>query len=362
MSYSSNTGEKINNSVHGGVSPRELRALGLTPGEVMDFSVNINPLGPPPGVREALGRLNISAYPDPESLELREALSGITGVPPQQIVVGNGSTELIHLLAHVYLKAGDAVAILAPTFGEYEAAAKLVEAEPLLLLAGENDGFAWDVPAACQEIRRRGPRLVFLCNPNNPTGVYLEHEAVEALARATERGLLVLDEAYISFVQDAWEATELFALGNVIILRSMTKDYALTGLRLGYALCPGDVASTLFASQPSWSVNAAAQAAGVAAISDRTHLLRGISCVEAGKGYLRQELEALGLQVLLVAANFLLVKVGDATTLRHQLLVEGICVRDCTSFGLPQYIRIGLRTLPECERLIAALREVLASD
>jgi histidinol-phosphate aminotransferase len=188
--------------------------------------------------------------------------------------------------------------------------------------------------------------------------VYLGREAVEALAGATQNGLVVLDEAYISFVKGAWKATELLALGNVIILRSMTKDYALTGLRLGYALCPGDIARALFARQPSWSINAAAQAAGLVALLDRTFLSRSLNCLEASKAYLCRELQAQGFEVLPAAANFLLVKVGDATALRHRLLVKGICVRDCSSFGLPQYIRIGLRTLPDCERLIAVLKEV----
>ena len=155
-----------------------------------------------------------------------------------------------------------------------------------------------------------------MCNPNNPTGLYLEREAVEALTRVVGKGLLVLDEAYISFVQKAWNASELLIQENIVILRSMTKDYALTGLRLGYALCSRDIAPTLFASQPSWSVNAAAQAAGVVALSDRTHLLRGISCIEASKSYLYRELQALGYEVLPTA------------------------------------------TMPECQRLIAALRDI----
>jgi histidinol-phosphate aminotransferase len=360
MSCFSKTGEKMNKPVHGGVSPAELRALRLTQDTVIDFSVSINPLGHPPMVRDALSKMDISAYPDTESLEFRKAVSQVTGVPPEQIVAGNGSTELIHLLAHIYLRAGDTAVILAPTFSEYEVAAKRAGAELVLIQAEENNGFVWDLSAVCREIQRREPNLVFLCNPNNPTGVYLGREAVEAIIRAAGKGLLVLDEAYISFVQEAWNASEFLNQENMVILHSMTKDYALTGLRLGYALCSRDIATTLFASQPSWSVNAAAQAAGVAALSDRTHLLQGIGCVEAGKSYLRRELQALGYEILPTVANFLLVKVGNAAVLRRRLLTRGICVRDCTSFCLPEYIRIGVRTLPECQRLIEALKEVRA--
>jgi histidinol-phosphate aminotransferase len=253
---------------------------------------------------------------------------------------------------------GSRAVVLAPTFGEYEAAARQAGAEVVPLQAEESKGFIWDISAACREVRRQEPGLVFLCNPNNPTGLYLERDKVEALAEAAGKGLLVLDEAYISFVPGAWESRQLLSRGNVVILRSMTKDYALTGLRLGYALCAGDIARALLASQPSWSVNALAQAAGVSALADREHLRRGIGCVEEGKSYLQTELRALGYEILPSAANFLLVKVGDATSLRGQLLSQGICVRDGTSFGLPEYIRIGVRTLPECQRLITVLREV----
>jgi histidinol-phosphate aminotransferase len=254
-------------------------------------------------------------------------------------------------------KSGRAL-IMAPTFAEYEAAARRAGAAVILQGAIEEKDFIWDISAACREVRHQRPGLVFLCQPNNPTGLYLEREVVESLAEAAGQGLLVLDEAYISFVYEAWDSCQLLSRGNVVVLRSLTKDCALAGLRLGYALCPSDVARALSASQPSWSVNAVAQAAGVAALADREHWLRGISCVQEGRGYLYLELGALGYKVLLSVANFLLVKVGDATALRRQLLSRGLCVRDCTSFGLPEYIRIGVRTLPECQRLVEALREV----
>lgn len=349
----------MDRSVHGGLTFAELRALGMNRDAVIDFSVNVNPLGSPPGIRDALENLDISAYPDPENLELREALSQITGILQDQIVVGNGSTEHIYLLAHIYLREGDTAVILAPTFGEYELAAKRAGAEVVLLRAEESEGFVWNMATICQEILRGKPKIVFICNPNNPTGIYLKREEVEELILAAGKGLVILDESYISFVQNAWDAHELLKQGNIVILHSMTKEYSLAGLRLGYTLCPRNVAMALFASQPPWSVNAAAQVAGIAALSDRTYLQRGKSCVEASKSYLCRELEALGCKVLPAAANFLMVKVSDAAALRRQLLTKGICVRECTSFGLPEYIRIGVRTMPECERLITVLRELM---
>ncbi len=345
---------------HGGVPLKELRSLGISAEHFLDFSVNINPLGPSPGALEALANLDPSSYPDPESRELREALADLTGVAISRIVIGNGSTELIHLLARTHLEKGDRAVILAPTFGEYETACRLAGAKPDLIPGEEGSLFRWDITAACHKIRRLQPRLTFLCNPNNPTGVYLEQAAVAELIEVVGDGLLVLDEAYISFVEEAWETTTLMSAGNLVILRSLTKDHALPGLRLGYALCPSKVADALMLAQPSWSVNAAAQAAGRSSLSDEAHLRQGLACASEGKFYLESTLRGLGLRVLPSAANFMLVEVGNGVEVRTGLLRRGFGVRDCTSFGLPRYIRIGARGISECQELVKALKEILA--
>ena len=187
----------------------------------------------------------------------------------------------------------------------------------------------------------------------------MDRESVETVLTSIGRGLLVLDEAYITFVQKPWDCCELLRRGNIVILRSLTKDYALAGLRLGYAVCPSEVAKILVEHQPSWSVNLAAQVAGVAALAEDHYLAHAKNCIEEGKNYLQKELEGLGYKVFPSAANFLLVKVGDAPVLRYHLLTKGICVRDCSSFGLPECIRIGVRTLEECKRLISGIKEVM---
>ncbi len=350
--------EKIERPVHGGLVPGELAKLGLAPENVLDFSASINPLGPPQAVREALARLDLASYPDPDCTRLREALAGKTGVSPENIVAGNGSNELIYLITRAYLGKGDAAVILAPTFSEYESACRLCGASPVFVRAGEDSGFAWDMEEVTRQINLLQPGLVFLCNPNNPTGVYLNHEAISALAEATGRGLLVIDEAYMAFAPGMPAGTALPA-ENVVVLRSMTKDYALTALRLGYAICRETIARRIAMQQPTWSVNGAAQAAGLAALSDPAHLTLTGECVAEGKRFLEHELAALGLMVMPSAANFLLVKVGNATALRNALLSKGVCVRDCTSFGLPDHIRVAVRTIPECQRLIEALRGVI---
>ncbi len=341
---------------HGGARPSELRALGIHPDAVIDFSASVSPLGPPPVVREALAQLDLAAYPDPDCTHLREALAARDGVSPEQLLVGNGAVELIHLLAQAYLRPSDAAAIFAPAFGEYRAACRRQAARMREVRAEEDDDFTWRLAEALDQL---GPaRLIFLGNPNNPTGSYLDRHEVTAISRAGD-GLLVLDEAYRSFVDAPWESTSLVETAQVVLLRSLTKDYGLAGLRLGYAIGPVDIIRRLRTEQVSWSVNAAAQAAGLAALADPEYLEHVRRVVREAKASLCAALVELGLTVVAGVANFVLVKVGNAREVRLRLLRQGILVRDCTSFGLPTHIRIGVRTQPECERLVVTLAGVL---
>jgi len=350
----------LSRPVHGGLNLAELRALGLAAAEVLDFSASINPLGVSPAVSEALRHLDLAAYPDPECRELRDALADRLGLPADRILIGNGATELIHLIARALLRSGDAAAIFTPTFGEFQAACRLQGVAPVLIAPAERRTFRWDLPAATRLIAALRPSLLFLCNPNNPTGTYLGADDLEAIAAALgDAGLLVLDEAYAPFVERRWDATGLLRLGNVALLRSMTKDHALTGLRLGYLLSSRAVVERVRTFQHSWSVNAAAQAAGVAALADGAHVARGREAVRCGRSYLTQELGRLGLACTEASANFLLAGVGAAAELRLRLLREHrVCVRDCASFGLPDHVRIGVRRMADCRRLAGALREV----
>ncbi len=356
--------EKLTPAVHGGPDYAELTALGLSPDEVIDFSANASPYGPSPQVRAALAGVPLDRYPDARAIALRERLARIHGLTPRHIIVGNGTAELIWLLGMAYLQRGDPVVIIGPTFGEYRAAAGLMGAEVAEYRASAAADFQPDVAAIEALIERQQPPLTFLCNPNNPTGVYLMREAVQALATACGERLLIVDEAYRAFVAEPWPSEPLIgrdlglssAEGNVVLLRSMTKDHALAGLRLGYALASPEVAATLKKVQPSWSVNAVAQAAGLAALSDENHLRETLPKITEAKAYLVEELTRLNLRVVPSAANFLLVEVGDGRGLRRKLLSHGLMVRDCTSFGLPEYVRIAVRRMEECRRLVETLQ------
>ena len=350
-------------TIHGGLDPAELRSLGLRPERVLDFSANINPLGPSRLVRQAAASADLSAYPDRHCLALREGLAERLDVGIDNLVVGNGSTELIHLLARAFLRPRRRCLIFAPTFGEYEAAAAIAGAEVHLFQAEETRQFRWSVDAAVETIGRVRPHVVFLCNPNNPTGVYLDRGDVERLRSAVGRNaLLVLDDAYVSLADWQWDSIPLLHGGGIAVLRSMTKDHAVAGVRLGYMASDEKVVSAVRQIQPAWSVNAVAQAVGVVALEDEARVAEARNVISEAKKYLYGELETLGVSATPSAANFVLARVGDAHKVRSALLRRAIAVRDCTSFGLPEYIRFAVRRPDECARLIEALREVLEHE
>ena len=346
--------------VHGAPNLAELDRLGLNPEEVIDLSSSINPAGPSSRMLRAIRDVDPSVYPDPGCLRLRQALGSRLGVAQRAILVGNGSTELIHLLARSRLRSGRTACVFAPSFGEYAAACRLQEVEPFSIHPEEGSGFRWDVPRAVELISGLRPTLAFLCNPNNPTGVYLDRREVAVVAEAVGKaGLLVVDEAYAAFVDRQGDMSDLLGYGNVVLLRSMTKDHAIPGLRLGYMLAPETVVEEVRRFQYSWSVNAPAQVAGLAALQEGEHVEEGRRVVRASREYLLRKLRGLGLAGNEPSANFMLVEVGDAEAVRLELLRRyRLCVRDCTSFGMPRHIRVGIRGLAESRRLVRALAEV----
>ena len=361
--------------VHGGIKPAELRALGLRPQDCLDFSASVSPLGPPDGVAAAIAAVNLAAYPDPHCLELTEAIARhhrAAGVADANIIVGNGSTEIIHLLARAYIAApppgcSNSALLLTPTYGEYDGAVRLAGGVPIAQNAVRTTaGFGWDIDTAAAIMTARRPALAFVCNPNNPTGALLEPDDLRRLAHAAAAAgaLLVVDEAYINLCDrhaDAGALRLAAAGSSVIALRSMTKDYALTALRLGYAVAPAPVIARLAAWQPDWSVNGLAQAAGIVALSDDPYLPRARAAVAASRECVTERLSDLGIYCYPAAANFVLASVGDAAGLRAALMRRGLFVRDCASFGLPDCIRIGLRPVPDCIRLTDAIADIYHS-
>jgi histidinol-phosphate aminotransferase len=366
----SNSTQGVERPVHGAPDYGELERLGLHPREVLDFSVNANPYGPSPRVREAAVNAAIDRYPDRECLELRRALRHYElvqgNLPLGCIVCGNGTAELIWAIARAYLKPGLVAAVIGPTFGEYRVASLAAGATVLELGARAAACFQPDTAAIAAWRRRGQPSLVWLCNPNNPTGTWLDQHHIDHLVEACHRtgAVLVVDEAYWRFVfpKEVYSAIELLGSPRgqqVVVLRSLTKDFALAGLRLGYSVAAPDVTERLGAQLPSWNVNGVAQEAAIAALTDRAHLNTTLDRLTTERLAFFQSLRDAGLHVVPSRTHFCLVGVGDARHVRQQLLARKILVRDCTSFGLPQFIRVATRPSGDWQQLLLALQEMI---
>ena len=330
---------------HGGIRPQELMQLGIDPDHIIDFSVNSNPFGPPPGLNNFLIDINLTHYPDPEAFELKQALAQVNDMPLDTITLGNGSVELIWACGRAFVSSGDRVLVVTPTFGEYQGGLDLLGIranEYQLDISNPNI----NIEEIINEIKQLRPKLTFICNPNNPTGHVYTEEQVEQIATSCEavEGLLVLDEAYRAFAGLAQFGPNPFQ--NTIVLRSMTKDFAIPGLRLGYALADRRYIDAMAAQCPPWSVSAMAQKAGEFLLANISETESTISkTLELAKQF-KQQLSDLGFTLLPSSSHYFLLEVGNATQQRRRLLSSNILVRDCTSFGLPQYIRVSTR-LPE---------------
>jgi histidinol-phosphate aminotransferase len=359
----------IDGIVHGGIDYAEFERLGIEPGSVIDFSVNSNPYGPSPAVRTALQGIDIAHYPDRHCLALRRAIRvhelDDADWALDTILCGNGAAELIWAIARALLQPGDKAAIIGPTFGEYAAASAAARATVAEYRAPQ--GASGYVPN-CGEIVAwlcdQQPALVWFCNPNNPTGYWLDRDGLMEIADACRQigARLVVDEAYWRFLipPEPFSVARLIGNANmpeIIVLRSLTKDFALAGLRLGYLVAAPEMSRRIAAQLPSWSVSVAAQAAGVAAIKDRMHLARTLAMLAAERGAFFAALEASGHAIVPSRTQFCLVNVGEARSTRQRLLTHGLVVRDCTSFGLPHSVRVATRPEGDWRRLIRALEE-----
>jgi threonine-phosphate decarboxylase len=351
---------------HGALDHAELVARGLRPETLLDFSSNVNPFGPPPGVRAALAALDPAPYPDRSYLELRRELATKHGCQLEQIAPGNGSNELIYLLGRALLCSGDDALVVGPTFSEYAYASRLALARVTEWRAQADELFAVDEWAVVEQIQRRRPRLTWLCAPNNPTGVVVSPAQLDAIAAAcaANDGVLVVDRTYHALTRhpDPLEHVMTPRSPAVVQLHSLTKSHAIAGLRLGYLLGEAELMARVVAYQPAWSVSSAAQAAGLAALRDAEFLPRTLPQLWAASDALRASLERLGLAVWRGALPFLLVQSGVGAATRAALLARGCVVRDCASFGLPEWVRVAPRRPEENEQLLHAWSALIAEE
>lgn len=332
---------------HGGAV--QLVARGLDPNALDDFSASLLPIAPPSAVRDAIAAADARAYPDPACTALRALLAAHHDLPPDQILCANGSVALIQAVARACLSPGDCALVVGPTFSEYAAAIQAVGGRVVEVQTAA-------VGAVLDAIRTQAPALVFLCNPNNPTGHRWTTEAVDRIAAAAP---LVLDEAYAGFLRPSPPA----ATGpGRLVIRSLTKDHALAGVRIGYALGEPRLLSALERVLAPWGVSAIAQAAAAAALQDPAPYRAAIDALWDERQRLTAGIAALGLTVEPGQAPFFLVRVEDAAWTAARLLDAGIVVRDCSSFGLPCHIRISPQRPEAGDRLLAALADVVGAS
>jgi len=338
------------------------RELGLT--EVIKLASNENALGPSPramaALREAATRVHL--YPDASSFELTAATVQGLGIPPDHLIFGNGSDDIIHLLGITYLTPGDEVIQAEPSFVRYEAAAILNNA---LCHKVPLDEWAHDLETMAERINPR-TRLVFIANPNNPTGTIVRDAEVERfLDRLPDRAVAVFDEAYFEYVEDSSYPKSLDYVRqgrNVIVLRTFSKAYGLAGVRLGYGIARPGIIHPLNQVREPFNVSILAQAAGVAALQDSEFLARTQAMNRAGKAVLYAAFERLNLPYVPTEANFVWVDVRrPCVPVFEGLLRKGVIVRTGDIFGAATHLRVTIGTEPQNHAFVKALQEVLST-
>ena len=350
---------------HGGNVYKVAREQRVSVGRIMDFSASINPLGPPAvglrAIRSALKQ--IVHYPDPDCWKLRQELAQQCGVGPDMILVGNGSTELIHLLPRAL--AIKAALIIGPTFGEYAHALMNAESSVQYVHARRTERFRPPLIDVLRQFSAKQSKFdaVFLCNPNNPTGQVMNRLAVRELADAVDRqqGWLIVDEAFIDYCQTQSVVSMLSEHPRMIVLRSLTKFYAMPGLRIGYLVGASKVVDQLKDRQPPWSVNSLAQEVSRAVLQDYAYATKSRTFMKSERSRLIRGLRSVSaVRVYPSATNFVLIELPASTCageVTDRLAHERLLVRDCSTLpGLTtQMIRVAIRTAKENRRLIGVL-------
>lgn len=349
---------------HGGNIYKAAKQYGLDVKKIIDFSSNVNPLGPSSMARRAAQRSlsNIGHYPDPEMVDLRRAIARYHGIKPEHVICGNGSSGLIRLIPRVFRPRN--VLILIPTYSEYASAAQDAGCEVTQFPLKERDGFRVD-PVE-MSFALKGVDIAFICNPNNPTGQIIpKHEMSEIMSYVIQQGTtLVIDEAFMDFIESETMAKEAVQSSRIICLRAFTKFFGMPGLRIGYALSDEATIAELREFQEPWTVNIPAERAAISALDDWGYIKKTRRLIGKERDRMLSALRLLpGVETYPGSANFILFKLvsGDAHLLRQKLGYRGILVRDCSGFpGLDsRFTRVAIRTRRENNRLIKAMRELL---
>jgi len=335
------------------------RELGCEPTEIIKLASNENPLGPSPkavaAMREAIEDAHL--YPDGGAFYLRNAIAKKLNVTPDHIIPGNGSNEIIELLAHAFLERGDAVVTSEHAFVAYKIIARVFGAETI---EAPSRDYAHDLDAMFGAVTER-TEIIFIANPNNPTGTLLSGDAIESfMARVPAHLIVVFDEAYYEFVERMPDTLHYVRDGrNVVVLRTFSKIHGLASVRVGYGIARPELVEALHKTREPFNVNGIGQIGALAALGDEEHQRKTKELTDEGRSYFEKEFAAMGLEFIPSAANFVLVNVGDGLAVFRALLERKVIVRAMKGYNLPEWVRITIGTMEQNRKCVEALREVM---
>lgn len=336
------------------------RELGADPSEIIKLASNENALGPSPKAVTAMRAAieSVHLYPEGSGVYLREAIAARLGLGRENIILGNGSNEVIEFVGHAFLDRGDNVITSEYAFIAYKLIAQLFGAQTIETPA---INFQSDLEAILKTITPK-TKITFIANPNNPTGSLIGQEKIDNfLARMPDDVITVLDEAYFEFLDHPPDTLRYVRDGrNVLVLRTFSKIHGLASLRVGYGIARPELIEVLQKTRQPFNVNGIAQAGALAALGDNEHLRKSKDAVDVGRDYFENEFRAMKLKFNPSAGNFLFVNVGDGPAVFKKLLAMKIIVRPLGGYNLPEWLRITVGTMEQNEKCIAALKKALS--
>lgn len=335
------------------------RELGVDAGEIVKLASNENPLGPSPkallAMRAALEASHL--YPDGGGYYLREALAAKLGCTRDHLILGNGSNEVIEFLGHAFLNRGDDIITSEHAFVAYKLIAQVFGARTIEVSSPD---LRHDLDAISAAVTPK-TRLIFVANPNNPTGTLAgQNEIDRFVERVPTHIVIVFDEAYFEYLDNPPDTLRFVHSGrNVVVLRTFSKIHGLASLRVGYGIARPELIQVLQKTREPFNVNGIGQIAALAGLDDHAHRSTTKRITDEGRAYLQETLGAMGLQFVPSMANFVLVKVGDGSGIFRKLLERRIIVRALKGYNLPEWVRISIGTMEQNRRCTAALQEVM---
>ncbi|EEO28951.1 histidinol-phosphate transaminase [Oxalobacter paraformigenes] len=342
------------------------REFGLDPQKIVKLASNENPCGMPPSAKQAVQHVldETGRYPDANGFELKKVLSERYDVPQSWITLGNGSNDILDLAARTFVQAGQSILFSEYSFLVYALVAKAIGAKGIQV---PSVNFGHDLMAMLKAVRD-DTRLIFIANPNNPTGTFLQPVDIETfLDKVPSNVVVVIDEAYNEYLDSSiqYDSTAwVKKYPNLLVSRTFSKAYGLAGLRVGFGLAQPELTDLLNRVRQPFNVNALAQAAAVAALNDKTFLEKSARINADGYRYLTGAFEEMGLEYVPSHGNFVLVRVGNddgaGTRVNLELLKKGIIVRPVNAYGLPKWLRVSIGLPEENRAFVKALKEIMA--